>query len=77
MNGSLSLNRRLFQTNKTNEVIVELTVTNNVNKCLGIEISTEDNRNIKYLSTPESPVACVCTVAKFFWKVLVSEIWLP
>ncbi|EDL13493.1 seminal vesicle antigen-like 3 precursor [Mus musculus] len=72
-NKSLSLNRRLSQTNRTNEVIVELTVTNNVDKCLGIEISTEDNPNIKYLSTPEIPLACVCTSAKFFWNVHVSE----
>jgi hypothetical protein len=35
-NKSLSLNRRLSQTNRTNEVIVELTVTNNVDKCLGV-----------------------------------------
>ncbi|NP_579826.1 seminal vesicle antigen-like 1 precursor [Rattus norvegicus] len=71
-NTLLSLNLEVSSINKANEFTVTLTVTNKVDKCMVVKISTEDNPNIKYLSAKATYTACICTIHNFFWDIHVS-----
>uniref|UniRef100_A0A8C6HXX2 Prolactin-induced protein n=1 Tax=Mus spicilegus TaxID=10103 RepID=A0A8C6HXX2_MUSSI len=70
-NNLLSLNLKVSSMNKANEFAVTLTVTNNVDKCMVVKISIEDNPNIKYLSAKATYTACICTVNNYFWDIQV------
>ncbi|XP_051007486.1 prolactin-inducible protein [Acomys russatus] len=71
-NNPLSLNMKVASINKANEFTVTLTVTNNVDKCLVVKISTVNNPNIKYLSAHATYTACICTTNNYFWDIQVS-----
>ncbi|XP_021509806.1 prolactin-inducible protein homolog [Meriones unguiculatus] len=71
-NNLLSLSLKVSSMSKSNEFTVTLTITNNVDKCMVVKISTEDNPNIKYLSAHASYTACICTVNNYFWDIQVS-----
>ncbi|KAL1777562.1 prolactin-inducible protein-like [Sigmodon hispidus] len=71
-NNTVSLNMRLARITKQNDFVVEITVTKNVNKCLAVKVSTEDNPSIKYLSAHAAYTACVCTMGRFSWNIEVS-----
>ncbi|XP_021021532.1 uncharacterized protein LOC110297089 [Mus caroli] len=58
---------------KGNEFRVQLTVKNNVKQCQEVEITSDDNGFIKYLSGPSTYETCICTISDFFWDIYVPE----
>ncbi|CAH7469812.1 unknown_gene_1628 [Phodopus roborovskii] len=55
-----------------NQFLVNLTVTNNVDKCMAVKTSTEDNLNIEYLSAQATFIPCKCATQYFMWETEVS-----
>ncbi|XP_029417206.1 prolactin-inducible protein [Nannospalax galili] len=68
----LSLNMSVSQLQRENEFSVTFTVTNNMDKCMVVEISTEDNPNITYLTAHAKYTACICDTHNYFWDIDAS-----
>ncbi|XP_052575349.1 prolactin-inducible protein homolog [Peromyscus californicus insignis] len=71
-NNLFSVNMEMSPMENADEFIVEITITNNVDKCMAVKVSTEDNPNIEYLSAHAAYTACICTTNNFFWNIQVS-----
>ncbi|XP_036037732.1 prolactin-inducible protein homolog [Onychomys torridus] len=70
-NNLFSINMKISPIKNANEFTVEIMITNNVDKCIAVKVSTEDNPNIKYLSAHAAYTACICTTNNFFWDIQV------
>ncbi|KAL6030212.1 hypothetical protein STEG23_035740 [Scotinomys teguina] len=68
-----SLNMKISPMKSANEFTVKLMITNNVDKCMAVKVSTEYNPNIKYLSAHATYTACLCVKNNFFWDIQVSD----
>uniref|UniRef100_A0A8C0ZS51 Prolactin-induced protein n=1 Tax=Castor canadensis TaxID=51338 RepID=A0A8C0ZS51_CASCN len=68
----ISLNMTTSKSDKPNEFWLKLTVTNNVNECMVVKISTEDNPSVQYPNGHVVYTACICDINNYYWEIAVS-----
>ncbi|XP_028632207.1 prolactin-inducible protein homolog [Grammomys surdaster] len=72
-NNPLSLDMNISPMKKANQFTATLQVRNNVAQCMAVKVSTENNPNIKYLSSQAIYTSCLCSVNNYFWDIQVSS----